>query len=78
MSSVLQWAATEIEENTKDITYVDDWDPELQEIRQFRVLKSVDDAESGEEYFRETPGGLARFVKLDRRAVNGMDLLRAT
>ena len=51
----------------KDITYVDDGDPEQHEIRQFRVLKSVDDAESGEEYFRETPGGLTRFVKLDRR-----------
>ena len=34
----------------KDITYVDDGDPEQHEIRQFRVLKSVDDAESGEEY----------------------------
>ena len=67
LSSVHQWAAAEIEENTKDIIYVDDWDPDLQEIRQFRVLKSVDDAESGEEYFRETPGGLARFVKLDLR-----------
>jgi hypothetical protein len=34
---------------------------------QFRVLKHVDEAESGEEYFREVPGGMARFVKLDRR-----------
>ena len=41
LSSVLQWAAAEIEENTKDIIYVDDWDPELQEIRQFRVLKNI-------------------------------------
>jgi hypothetical protein len=31
------------------------------------VLRSVDDAESGEEYFREVEGGMAPFVKLDRR-----------
>ena len=36
---------------------MDDWDPELQKMRRFRVLQSVDDAESGEEYFQEMGGG---------------------
>ena len=31
------------------------------------MLRSVDDAESGEEYFREVEGGMAPFVNLDRR-----------
>ena len=66
LSKVINWAAEQIG-NRKEITYVDDWDPERHELRQFRVLKHVDEAESGEEYFREVPGGMARFVKLDRR-----------
>eukprot|EP00435_Cladocopium_sp_Y103_P048920 s2990_g14.t1 len=60
-------AAEQIGYHQRDITYVDDRDPERRELRQFRVLKRADDAESGEEYFREVAGGFARFVKLDRR-----------
>ncbi|CAL1127448.1 unnamed protein product [Cladocopium goreaui] len=39
---------------------MDDWDPLSQELRQFRVHERPQDADSGEEYFRETPTGLAR------------------
>eukprot|EP00435_Cladocopium_sp_Y103_P007755 s194_g2.t1 len=63
----IKWAGEQIGYQQRDIAYVDDWDPERHELREFRVLKSVDAAESGEEYFREVEGGLARFVKLDRR-----------
>ena len=44
-----------------------DWDPVSQEMRQYRVLRHADDAMSGEEYFRECPGGLCRFVKLNKK-----------
>ena len=67
LSEVVKWASEQVTFNMRTIEYVDDWDPERHEFRQFRVLRSVDDAESGEEYFREVDGGMARFVKLDRR-----------
>eukprot|EP00435_Cladocopium_sp_Y103_P054615 s3212_g17.t2 len=67
LTKVPHWAADAISKEKKEITFVDDWDPMNHELRQYRVLPSVDDAESGEEYFRECPGGLARFVKLDRK-----------
>eukprot|EP00435_Cladocopium_sp_Y103_P026822 s1787_g6.t1 len=71
LTKVLHWACDAVEDamkkKGKEIAFVDDWDPERHELRQYRVLASVDDAESGEEYFRECPGGLARFVKLDRK-----------
>ena len=52
----------------RQLCYVDGWDPELNEIRQFRVLEDAEDAWSGEEYFRHTDnGGLARYVRPDRR-----------
>ena len=51
----------------RTINPVDDWDLVNDEMRQYRVLTTVDDAESGEEYFREYPGGMARYVKLDAR-----------
>ena len=63
----MKWASEQVTFNMRTIEYVDDWDPERHEFRQFRVLRSVDDAESGEEYFREVNGGMVRFVKLDRR-----------
>ena len=65
LSKVLSWAKRVIREK-QEITYVDDWDPVNMELRQYRVLQSSDHAMSGEEYFRECPGGLARFVKLDQ------------
>ena len=65
LTKVLHWAADVIGEQKKDIQFVDDWDPDRGELRTYRVLPSVDDAYSGEEYFRECPGkGLARYVKL--------------
>ena len=36
-------------------------------MRQYRVFQHSDDAMSVEEYFRECPGGLCRFVKLDKQ-----------
>ena len=69
LSKVLSWAMKVIGEK-EELTFVDDWDPVNMELRQYRVLQSADDADdamSGEEYFRECPGRLARFVKLDRK-----------
>ena len=67
LKQVVEWASEQIGFHKREIEFVDDWDPEGHELRQFRVLCSVDDAESGEEYVREVDGGMARFVKLDRR-----------
>ena len=55
LKQVVNWAA---EHHKREIKFVDDWDPELQKMRQFRVLQSVDDAEPGEEYFQEMGGGM--------------------
>ena len=60
---VLNWASGQIESAKKNIEYVDDWDPDTQSLRQYRVLASPEEAESGEEYFKETTNGLARFVR---------------
>eukprot|EP00435_Cladocopium_sp_Y103_P000040 s2725_g1.t1 len=49
------------------VEYVDDWDPVRCELRHFRILSSAEDAWSGEEYFRETPKGLAKYVRPDRK-----------
>lgn len=49
------------------VQFVEDWDPVECELRQFRILTSCEDANSGEEYFRETPIGLAKYVRPDRR-----------
>lgn len=49
------------------VQFVDDWDPIQCELRQFRILSSPDDAWSGEEYFCETPNGLAKFVRPGRK-----------
>eukprot|EP00435_Cladocopium_sp_Y103_P006539 s1805_g2.t1 len=51
----------------RKVEYVDDWDPIRCELRQFRVLSSPEDAWSGEEYFRETSRGLAKYVRPDRK-----------
>eukprot|EP00435_Cladocopium_sp_Y103_P044781 s2986_g12.t1 len=51
----------------RKIQYVDAWDPINCELRQFRVLSSPEDAWSGEEYFREIPQGLAKYVRPDRK-----------
>ena len=66
LNTVLKWA-TEVIGQKQEMRYVDGWDPERHELRQCGILRSVDEAESGEEYFRECPGGLASFVKLDKR-----------
>lgn len=47
---------------------MDDWHPLSQELRQFRVHERPQDADSGEKYFRETPAGLARYVRPHRQA----------
>ena len=67
LTQVVNWAAEQICTHKREVNFVDDWDPKLHEMRQFRVLHSVDDAEPGEEYFREVGGGMVRYVKLDRR-----------
>ena len=67
LKQVLEWAGETIGNNKKEIAFVDDWDPENHEMRQYRVLKSSDDAESEEEFFKECPNGLVRLVKLDRK-----------
>ena len=67
LSRVLESTKEVIGESKREITCVDDWHPVSPELRQYRVLQHSDDVMSGEEYFRECPGGLARFVKLDRR-----------
>ena len=59
LNTVLKWA-TDVIGQKQELRYVDEWDPERHELRQYRILRSVDEAESGEEYFRECPGGLAR------------------
>lgn len=53
MKQVVEWATEQIGFHKREIGFVGDWDPERQELGQFRMLRSVDDAESGEEYFRE-------------------------
>ena len=63
ISKILHWALKQIQLAKKDIQYVDDWDPETHSLKQYRVLSSPEDAESGEEYFRETEFGLARYVR---------------
>lgn len=45
---------------------MDDWDLETYSVRQYRVLTKTEDADSGEEYFRETPFGLSRHVRPPR------------
>ena len=67
MKQVVEWATEQIGFHKREIGFVDDWDPERHELRQFSMLRFVDDAESGEECFREVEGGMAHFVKLDRR-----------
>ena len=66
----------------RELALVDDWDPIGQEMRQFRVLASAADADSGEEFFRETETGLAKFVRpshaaRERYNVEEMDPLEA-
>ena len=48
-AQVLNWASGQIESAKKNIEYVDDWDPDTQSLRQYRVLASPEEAESGEE-----------------------------
>ena len=66
ISKILHWALEQIQLAKKDIQYVDDWDPEIHSLKQYRVLSSPEDAESGEEYFRETEFGWARYVRPPR------------
>ena len=68
----MQWCRKKLKslfpKGHRQLCYVDDWDPELNEIRQVRVLEDAEDAWSGEEYFKHTDNdGLARFVRPDRQ-----------
>jgi hypothetical protein len=47
LKQVVEWASEQIGFHKREIEFVDDWDLEGHELRQFRVLRSVDDAESG-------------------------------
>ena len=67
LKQVLDWAKEVLGQNMKEMSYVEDWDPENHEMRTYRVLSSFDDAASEEEFFMECPNGLARYVKLDRK-----------
>eukprot|EP00435_Cladocopium_sp_Y103_P052837 s1775_g16.t1 len=67
LSHAVNWAAETIAHESRDINFVDAWDPVNKELRQYRVLASVDDAESEKEYIRECPSGLARCMKLDAK-----------
>ena len=60
LKEVLTWASEQVIFNRREIGFIDDWDPERRELKKFRVLRSVDDAESGEEYFREVEDGTLR------------------
>ena len=63
-----KWIKMYLPKGHRHLCYVDDWDPELHELRKYRVLDSPKDAWSGEEYFRETGDqGLARYVRPARQ-----------
>ncbi|CAL1135832.1 unnamed protein product [Cladocopium goreaui] len=47
----------------RELALVDDWDPMNHELKQLRVLADARDADSGEEFFRETETGLAKYVR---------------
>ena len=53
---------------------VDEWDPLHQELRQCRILDDPADADSGEEYFRESPIGLARYVRPHHQARHRLEV----
>ena len=65
----------------RQLCFVDDWDPEMNETRQFRILEDPEDALSGEKYFRhiESHDGLARYFRPDcrRRLKYGISELNA-
>ena len=66
MVQMMNWAIREIRRFRRlrhPVTLVDDWDPIAQQICQYRVLRGPEEADSGEEYFKETEIGLARYVK---------------
>ena len=65
---VLKWTSHEVRRLRRLPMVVDDWDPLNQELRQFRVHERPQDADCGEEYFRETPNGLARYVRPHHQA----------
>ena len=66
---IIEWARREIQRLHRRPLVVDDWDPINhwdpinQELRQYRIHERPQDADSGEEYFRETENGLARYVR---------------
>jgi hypothetical protein len=43
LNTVLKWA-TEVIGQKQEMRYVDDWGPERHELRQYRILRSVDEA----------------------------------
>eukprot|EP00435_Cladocopium_sp_Y103_P026850 s3061_g6.t1 len=67
---VARWTMREFQRlrRRREIALVDDWDPMNQEFKQFRVLADARDADSGEEFFRETETGLAKYVRPHRQA----------
>jgi hypothetical protein len=60
---IMAWTNREIRRLHRRRLVVDDWDPINQELRQYRIHEQPQDADSGEEYFRETENGLARYVR---------------
>ena len=60
---IIEWARREIQRLHRRPLVVDDWDPINQELRQYRIHERPQDADSGEEYLRETENGLARYVR---------------
>lgn len=66
MVQMMNWAIREVRRYRQPrhpITMLNGWDPVAQTLRQYSVLQDAQDADSGEEYFRETEVGLARYVR---------------
>ena len=61
MEALVQWMMKRMRFSRTQ--FVDDWDPDVGCLRQYRVLSSPEDAESGEEFFMEDQEGLYRYIR---------------